>query len=242
MHYHHSHTELGSAIDTLERCTALSGAALLLAAGARRPTPIKLCLAAAMATPLAYRGFTGRWPMATDRRVSELDDTRTALSGSRGIHVRDSIRVERPLGEIYRFWRRLENLPTFMSHLERVTEHGNGRSHWVAKGPAGLRVEWDAEVINEVEYSVLAWRSLPGSDIAVAGSVSFDPVRGGRSTQITVHLQYEPPAGRAGAFFASLFSAEPSQTVREDLRALKHVFEAGEVPRATAAERSGVER
>ena len=104
-----------------------------------------------------------------------------------------------PVADVYRFWRRLENLPRFMTHLDRVTEGSDGKSHWVAAGPAGLAVEWDAEIINEVENKVLAWRSLPGSDIVTAGSVNFDAARGGRSTQVSVHLQYAPPAGKAGA-------------------------------------------
>src|SRR5207248_1701614 len=109
---------------------------------------------------------------------------------------------------------------------------GHGRSHWIAKGPAGVRVEWDAEIINEVMDKVIGWRSLPGSEIVSAGSVNFRLVRAGRSTQVTVHLQYAPPAGRAGALFAKLFGREPSQTVREDLRRLKQHLEAGEVARA----------
>jgi uncharacterized membrane protein len=148
--------------------------------------------------------------------------------------VRESIRLEVTLEAVYRFWRRLENLPQFMTHLERVTETGEGKSHWVASGPAGLAVEWDAEIINEVENQVIAWRSLPGSDVVTAGSVNFDAVRGGRSTQVSVHLQYAPPAGKAGALVASLFGREPSQTIREDLRHFKQLLEAGEIPRATA--------
>ena len=81
---------------------------------------------------------------------------------------------------------------------------------------------------------MIAWRSLPGSDVATAGSVNFDSVRGGRDTQVTVHLQYAPPAGRAGAFVATLFGREPSQTIREDLRRLKQMLEAGEIARAAA--------
>jgi hypothetical protein len=81
---------------------------------------------------------------------------------------------------------------------------------------------------------VLAWRSLPGSEVVTAGSVSFDAARGGRGTQVSVHLQYAPPAGKAGALVASLFGREPSQTVREDLRHFKQLLEAGEIPRATA--------
>jgi len=182
--------------------------------------------------PLLYRGITGRWPGIFHGHVES--NTRAALGGERGVHVRESIRVEVPIADVYRFWRRLENLPQFMTHLNRVDEVADRKSHWVASGPAGLAVEWDAEIINEIENQVLAWRSLPGSDIVTAGSVNFRAVRGGRSTQIRVSLQYAPPAGKAGALVASLFGREPSQTVREDLRHFKQRLEAGEVPRATA--------
>ena len=144
------------------------------------------------------------------------------------------MRLELTVADVYRFWRRLENLPRFMTHLNRVTETPDGKSHWVARGPAGLAVEWDAEIINEVENQVIGWRSLPGSDVVTAGAVNFDTARQGRSTQVSVHLQYAPPAGKAGAMIASLFGLEPSQTIREDLRHFKQLLEAGEIPRATA--------
>jgi uncharacterized membrane protein len=96
-----------------------------------------------------------------------------------------------------------------------------------------VRVEWDAEIVSDVEPKTLGWRSLPGSDVVTAGSVNFDVVRGG-ATQITVHLQYAPPAGRAGALVASLFGRAPGQTIREDLRRLKQLLEAGEIARAVA--------
>ena len=182
---------------------------------------------------LLYRGITGRWPEVFNGHA-QPNSTKSALSGDRGIHVRESIRLEVPIADVYRFWRRFENLPQFMTHLDRVTESADGRSHWVTSGPAGLAVEWDAEIINEVENKVLAWRSLPGSDVVTAGSVNFDAARGGRSTQVSVHLQYAPPAGKAGALVASLFGREPSQTIREDLRHFKQLLEAGEIPRATA--------
>jgi uncharacterized membrane protein len=207
-----------------------AGAALLLVGVSRRST-LGACFAVA-SVPLMYRGITGRWPHIPNR--SRPDSTRAALGGDRGIHVRESIRLDVPVADVYRFWRRLENLPQFMTHLDRVTEAPDGTSHWVTSGPAGLTVEWDAEIINEVENKILAWRSLPGSDVVTAGSVNFDVARGGRSTQVRVHLQYAPPAGKAGALVASLFGREPSQTVREDLRNFKQLLEAGEIPRTTA--------
>jgi uncharacterized membrane protein len=216
-----------------DRWMAIGAGAVLLAVGVTRRSTVGACLAASSA-PLLYRGFTGRWPFEANGDAQH-DSTRYALAGSGGIHVRESIRLEVPIAEVYRFWRRLDNLPQFMTHLERVTESADGRSHWVAAGPAGFAVEWDAEIINEVENQVLAWRSLPGSDVVTAGSVNFDSARGGRSTQVSVHLQYAPPAGRAGALVAYLFGREPSQTVREDLRHFKQLLEAGEIPRALPA-------
>ncbi|HXT68128.1 MAG TPA: SRPBCC family protein [Vicinamibacterales bacterium] len=205
---------------------ALGTGALLLLAASRRRSATGACLALS-SIPLFYRGVTGRWPGGlTGSR--ERDDTKTALGGERGIHVRESVRLEVPVAVVYRFWRRLENLPRFMTHLDRVTETRDGRSHWVAAGPAGVVVEWDAEVLNDIENELLAWASLPGSDVATAGSVCFEPARDGQSTQVTVHLQYSPPGGKVGALVASLFGREPTQTVREDLRRFKELLEAGE--------------
>ncbi len=215
-----------------ENWLALGSGALLLLVGASRRS-IGGALLAASSAPLLYRGVTGHWP-AFVNGVLQADDTRTALGGEHGVHVRESIRLEVPLADVYRFWRRFENLPRFMTHLDRVTETSDGKSHWVAVGPAGLAVEWDAEIINEVADKLIAWRSLPGSDVMTAGAVNFDATPAGRGTEVRVHLQYAPPAGKAGAVVASLFGREPAQTIREDLRRFKQLLESGEIPRATA--------
>lgn len=215
----------------LERWASLAAAGAVMAYGFSRRTTPGVALAVA-ATPLVYRGISGKWPFEN----GDADDTRHALSGNRGIHVRESVRIERPINEIYAFWRQLENLPRVLTHLESVEEFGDGRSHWTARGPVDLSVEWDAEIINDIADKLIAWRSLPHSDIVTAGSVNFTRVRGGRATEVSVHLQYGPPAGRAGAFVARIFGREPSQTIREDLRRLKQVMEAGEVPRTSSGE------
>jgi uncharacterized membrane protein len=225
---YHRHRSLSQS--DADRWMAIGAGALLLAIGMTRRSTVGACCAASSA-PLLYRGVTGRWPFAPNGDA-QPGSTRHALAGDRGIHVRESIRLELPVAEVYRFWRRLDNLPQFMTHLERVTEGADGRSHWVASGPAGFAVEWDAEIINEVENKVLAWRSLPGSSVVTAGSVNFRPARGARGTEVSVHLQYAPPAGRAGALVAALFGREPSHTIREDLRHFKQLLEAGELPRA----------
>jgi uncharacterized membrane protein len=161
--------------------------------------------------------------------ATDPGDTRAALRGPRGVNVLESITINRPIEELYRFWRNLENLPQFMRHLESVEKVTDTISHWRAKGPAGSVVEWDAEINNEVPNQVIGWRSLEGSDVASAGSVNFDSAAG-RGTRVTVHLQYSPPGGKVGAAVARLFGRDAATEIREDLRRFKQLVEASEVP------------
>ena len=105
------------------------------------------------------------------------------------------------------------------------------RSRWVAKGPLGTRVEWDAEIHNEIPDELIAWRSLPGSDIDQAGSVHFMPGHGG-TTEVRVVLRYAAPAGKVGEAIGHLLGEDPGQQIADDLRRFKQVMEAGEVPAA----------
>jgi uncharacterized membrane protein len=173
---------------------------------------------------------SGYCPVTAARGGLAPDDTKVALAGPRGVHVREQVTTQRPRDEVYRFWRQLSNLPRFMRHLERVDEIDARRSHWVAKAPFGRRVEWNAEIVNEVENELIGWRSLPGSDIVSAGSVRFEDRPGGGTT-VLVHLQYEPPAGRLGAWVASMAGEEPSQQIHDDLRRLQWYLETGEIAR-----------
>jgi uncharacterized membrane protein len=157
-------------------------------------------------------------------------DTRAALRGSRGVNVLESVTINRPVADLYRFWRNLENLPQFMRHLESVEKATDTISHWRAQGPAGTTVEWDAEIYNEIPNKLIAWRSLEGADVVSAGSVNFDEAAAGRGTRVTVHLQYSPPGGKVGAAVAKLFGRDAETEIREDLRRFKQLIEAGEVP------------
>jgi uncharacterized membrane protein len=181
---------------------------------------------------LLLRGVTGYCPMSAavgrNSRDSRSMDSKEALGGPRGVHVKEGITVARPIDEVYRFWRNLSNLPRFMTHLEDVEELDRTRSRWTVRGPGGTSVTWDAHIINEVTNEVIGWRSVGNADVVSAGSVHFIAApRAG--TEIVVHLQYDPPAGKLGAWVASLFGEEPSQQIREDLRRLKAHLETGEV-------------
>jgi uncharacterized membrane protein len=235
----HAHPliERRNVADTERIASVVAGAGLIAFAATRKP--VAALAAAAAGAGLIARGVTGSCAVYRAAHIDTRDeDTRRVLAGERGIHVTQAVLINRPLHEVYAYWRDLRNLPRFMSHLEEVTPLNGVHSHWVAKGPVGTRVEWDAELINEVEDKLIAWRSLPGSDVVSAGSVNFRERRGW-GTEVTVKLQYEPPAGRAGAWVAWLFGAEPSQAIREDLRRLKACLEAGELATVAGQPRGG---
>ncbi len=144
----------------------------------------------------------------------------------RGIHVDKAINVLAPVGEVYTFWKNYQNFPRFMTHVKEVRDLGNGRWHWVAEGPGGASVTWDGEVTHDVPNQLLAWRSLPGSQVDNWGSVRFDPNPDG-GTRITVRMSYAPPAGMLGHAVASLFRKDPRHELNDDLVRLKSLFEYG---------------
>jgi uncharacterized membrane protein len=224
-------------VSRIERGLSTLSGALLATYGLSRRTPQGIT-AAVVGGTLLYRGLSGHCPVyaslgmntaereAWDEEGNLLRHPAEHLSGRRGVNVEHSVTINRPRAELYRFWRQLDNLPRFMAHLESVETLDHRRSRWVARGPAGVRAQWDAEIINEVPDQVIGWASLPGSQVSTAGSVTFRDAPGGRGTELRVRLQYNPPAGKAGAAVAWLTGEEPSQQIREDLRGLKERLEA----------------
>ena len=152
--------------------------------------------------------------------------------------VEDAITIHRPIDEVYTYWRNFENLPQFMRHLDDVRTFDSTRSRWVAVGPLGVRVSWDAEIINDIPSTLISWKSSGDSEVATAGSVRFKAI-GEKATEIIVRLQYDPPAGKMGGTFAWLLGDDPQRQIAEDLRRFKQILEhQGELMagyRATAA-------
>ena len=185
-------------------------------------------LAALIGGSLVYRGVRGRCECyaALGINTAEHNDA-TAVPAQEGYKVEKAIVINRPPRELYAFWREFENLPRVMGHLKSVESHDRQRSHWVAEGALGKDVEWDAEIINERENEMIAWRSLPEGDIETAGSVHFNGRDQDRATELVVSLKYNPPAGKLGAQVASLFGCGLENKITEDLARFKETMESG---------------
>ncbi|PYE51207.1 SRPBCC family protein [Deinococcus yavapaiensis] len=206
-----------------ERLISALGGGVLALLGLRRGGLGGIVLAAA-GSYLIFRGATGHDPAYQAAGMN----TATATSATnKPIFVEHSIVVDKPAQEVYGYWRKLENLPKIMSHLENVTELDERRSRWVAKAPLGTHVEWEAEIVNDKPGERIGWHSLPGATVDNAGSVQFESLPGG-STRVHVALSYRPPAGQLGAAVAKLFGEEPSVQIADDLQNFKKTFESGQ--------------
>ena len=212
--------------------STVAGGALALAGLKMRSLPGLLL--AAVGGGLVYRGVSGHCHMYEALGVNTAEDEQAGAQPEdyfeRGIHVEESMTIERTPWDLYSFWRNFENLAQFMKHVESVKVLDDKRSHWVVRAPAGTTVEWDAEIINEEPNSLIAWRSLGNANVDNAGSVRFVPGPEGRGTEVRVVIDYIPPAGRLGKWVAALFGKNPESQIREDLRRFKRLMETGEVP------------
>jgi uncharacterized membrane protein len=217
-------------ISETERWLSMAGGVGLAAYGLSRGRRGGLVLAG-LGALLFRRGITGHCDIYQALGLNSAGtggDTRQALGGSAGVIVEESVVINRPVAELYRFWRNLENLPRFMSHLESVERITDTLSRWTAKGPAGTTFEWNAEIINEVPDRVIGWRSIEGSDVVSAGSVNFDEGGIGRGTRVRVRLQYSPPGGKLGDVVARLFGSDAATEIRQDLQRFKQLVEEGQ--------------
>lgn len=216
-------------VSETERLVSAAAGVLLLKVGLRRGLSLSGLGLAGLGGALIKRGYTGQCELYQKMGVDSNKPASPEQYHHHGIQVKAAITVDRPAAELYEFWRNLSNLPTFMDHLKSVTPLDGNRSRWVAKGPMGTDVKWDAEIINDVPGETIAWRSLAGAQVDNAGSVRFVEAPGGRGTEVRVNLDYIPPGRTLGKWVAKLFGEEPSQQIHQDLRRFKQVVETGEV-------------
>jgi uncharacterized membrane protein len=167
------------------------------------------------------------------RRVADFPDNapaRTRRAPPAGPRlVGHSVTVNRPRSELYAFWRDFENLPTFMSNVEKVVLAEPGRSTWTIAAPGGFSVDLDTEIAEERDGELIAWRTLPGSDVEARGRVSFRDGACGRGTVLDAEIGYRPPGGEVGRWIAKLFQREPGVQGRRELKRFKMLMETGEI-------------
>lgn len=220
----------GVNVGETERWASLIAGGAMALYGLTSPKSASGWLLAGLGGCLAYRGLTGHCSGYAALGISTADHhgPATSVAAGHGVKLEQTIVINRPAADLYSFWRKLENIPRFMSHIESVEQLGAGRSHWKAR-MLGVPLEWDARIITDDQDSLIGWRSLEGSTVDTAGSVHFEQAPGGRGTQVRLVMKYDPPAGKSGAFLARLFGQAPEQCMAADLQRFKEIMEAKHV-------------
>lgn len=167
-------------------------------------------------------------------RATSNENIATLVRG-KDIYVEKTVRIDSPVEQVYAYWRNLENMPQWMSHVREVGYLGGDRYHWVVDGPAGKPAEWDAELLNVVENREMTWRSVEGSQVETTGRVRFEP--DGAGTRVHVQMRYAPPGGVIGHMVAKAFGVDPKSEMDDDLARMKNAVETGRPPRDAAAQR-----
>ena len=169
---------------------------------------------------MLLRGLTGYCPVYNAISGSEEKSTDT----SSNVNIRVKQLINKPVEEVYNFWRNIENLPKFMSHLESVKVIDNTNSEWTAKGPAGIgSLSWSAEIVREVTNSVIGWQSLEDATIYNAGKVTFTPQ--GDDTEIDIVISYHAPLGNTGESVAHFLNPYFKSLVKKDVESFKTYIE-----------------
>ena len=169
-------------------------------------------------------------PLTTSKdRARAVDEATEALIENKGdTLVGRTVTINRPIGELFSYFRDFANLATFMENVERIDVLDDRRSHWVVKAPGGKTVEWTSAVTEEAPNSFIAWASEEGADVPNSGRVDFRDA-GDRGTVVSATILYDPPAGTIGKLVAKVFQREPAIQARRDLRRFKQLMETGEI-------------
>lgn len=192
----------------LNKLNTLSGVGLLLGGGF-----------------LLSRGLSGYCALTNYLK----DDVRTTHASA--MEVDKKFTIESPRSTVYAFWRKLENLPQFMRHLQSVTEVDDKRSTWTATLPGHVgKVSWEAEILEDISGERISWNSLPGSTVDNAGEVTFRDAQDGIATELHVRMSYRLPGGDIGGLAAKLFSPAVEKMMQDDIESFKRLMETGNRP------------
>lgn len=223
-------------VGSTERMFSTGIGGMLVASGILRGRLPGLLLTA-VGGALLYRGLTGHCSLYQQLGISthEQEGERAIV---KGVKIEESVVIGRPAHELYERWTKWEQLPEVLPHIDQVKDLGQGRTRWTARGPMGIQLTWESEVINQETDRLVAWQSLNGGDVDTAGSVRFDALDP-EHTEMRVSMQYSPPGGRVTAMAAEFLGLGLNQRVRTDLQRFKANMESMQTPSADSVSIQG---
>ena len=211
-----------------ERGLSLAAGAVLGTLAVRQTGAARIALGLA-GSLLVGRGVTGASPVKRllGQRPDEAAVAKEAGWSSAALLSR-SVTINAPRAQVFARFRDIAAWPQWAFNVERVDVHGDGRLHFVTLDPSGA-VEWDGEITEEHDDTLLAIASVPGSAFPITARYEFCDAPAGRGTEIHGVVAYEPPGGSLVRYAAKLTQREPGIQLRRDLKRFKSLIETGEI-------------
>ncbi len=220
-------------VGQIERIVSIAGGSVLAIYGMvrRNATGVGLAL---VGGELIRRGTTGHcylYQLLDLNTNDESPSTVASLPNNKGVRIQRSMTILRPAHELYAFWRDVENSPLYMHNIETVKATDANSSHWIAKVPVGkVPIEWNSEITEDVQDSLIAWRIEGQSLLGSGGQVRFAKAADDKGTIVTLEMEFPVFGGTFGAEVGKILGHLPEQEVRENLRQFKQLMESGEIP------------
>lgn len=168
---------------------------------------------------LLYRAISGHCP------VSSAFHRKGVPGHASNINIKTHVIVARPREEVYAFWRRLENLPLFMRHLDHIDEIDDTTAAWKISLPGRVgEVRWETKIVKDEKNSEISWHSVPGAPIENTAKINFSDTPG-KATRVDIMLSYRAPGGVIGEQLATLLTPVFRDKVEDDIRRFKYFME-----------------
>lgn len=212
-----------------ERWASLIGGGALVLAGLQQRS-LRGTLMSLAGGGLVYQGLTNQ---------SIVKQAQDVLKNGQVIRAEKTVTINKPVEELYRYWRDFENFPRFMQHVKSVTVYNDTRSHWITDAPLGGSVEWDADLVTDRPNELISWASAESADIENSGFVRFKPAPTGRGTEVKVVMEFNLLGGKISEAIAKLLGESPEQKIGDDLNRFKQLMETGEIATTAGQPKGG---
>jgi Polyketide cyclase / dehydrase and lipid transport len=74
--------------------------------------------------------------------------------------IEATVTIQRPVNEVFGFYRDFKNLPNFLGDVMAIEPTGPATSRWTIEGPFGIRAHWTVEVTEVRENEMIRYETV----------------------------------------------------------------------------------
>lgn len=141
--------------------------------------------------------------------------------------VQGSVRIGRPVAEVFAFYRDFTNLPLFLGDVMAVEPLGPTTSRWTIQGPFGLQEHWVATVTADRANELISYETDASPATRAHWDIHFAATETPNETEVREVMRI--PFGVVGRAALRSIGKPPGAEVEANLNRLKQLLETGKV-------------